>query len=368
MSDCQRVCRGVRGATTADANTSEEILKTTRQLLALMIRQNGIDPEDVASAIFTVTHDLDAEFPALAARQLGWLNVALMCGYELSVPGSLGRCVRVLLHWNTEKAADEIVHVYIKDAAQLRPDLAELPPVDWDELEHWIKDHLNESARSSRVRYAPDSRRQGAGQSPCEPLAAQKPMSDPFDPYYQWLGIPPEEQPPDHYRLLGVKGFEDDREVIRTAADRQTVHLQTFQIGERSQLARKLINEVAAAKLCLLTPAKKLAYDRRLRERQAASPREHRASGRRRRGGRRVGRDPCPGRSRRRGRAGRAGQDAPPTTVRPLLGRQGRGGRRRHRRGRAAGRWRWSWPLVTPRQGSGRQRPTVRRRGRARRR
>jgi chorismate mutase len=152
MSDCQRVCRGVRGATTADANTSEEILKTTRQLLALMIRQNGIDPKDVASAIFTVTHDLDAEFPALAARQLGWLNVALMCGYELSVPGSLGRCVRVLLHWNTEKAADEIVHVYIKDATQLRPDLAELPPVDWDELEHWIKDHLNESARSSRVR------------------------------------------------------------------------------------------------------------------------------------------------------------------------------------------------------------------------
>jgi WD40 repeat protein len=96
-------------------------------------------------------------------------------------------------------------------------------------------------------------------------------MSDPFDPYYQWLGISPEEQPPDHYRLLGVKGFEDDREVIRTAADRQTVHLQTFQIGERSQLARKLINEVAAARLCLLTPAKKLAYDRRLREREAAS-------------------------------------------------------------------------------------------------
>ena len=152
MSDRQRVCRGVRGATTADANTSDEILRATRQLLALMIRQNGIDPEDVASAIFTVTHDLDAEFPALAARQLGWLNVALMCGYELSVPGSLGQCVRVLLHWNTEKAADEIVHVYIKGAARLRPDLAELPPVDWDELEHWIKDHLNESARSSRVR------------------------------------------------------------------------------------------------------------------------------------------------------------------------------------------------------------------------
>jgi chorismate mutase len=152
MSDRQRVCRGVRGATTADANSSEDILRATRQLLALMIRQNEIDPKDVASAIFTVTHDLDAEFPALAARQLGWLNVALMCSYELSVPGSLGRCIRVLLHWNTEKEAGEIIHVYIKDAVRLRPDLAELPPVDWGELEDWIKDHLNESAKSSRVR------------------------------------------------------------------------------------------------------------------------------------------------------------------------------------------------------------------------
>lgn len=143
-------CRGVRGATTADANTSEEILKATRQLLALIIRQNGIRAEDVASAIFTTTVDLDAEFPALAARQLGWLDVALMCSYELSVPGSLQRCVRVLIHWNTEKSPDEIVHVYIKDAANLRPDLAHLPPVDWKELEDWISGHLNRAAKPSR--------------------------------------------------------------------------------------------------------------------------------------------------------------------------------------------------------------------------
>ncbi len=142
-------CRGVRGATTADANTREDILKATLQLLALMIRQNDIHPEDVASAIFTVTKDLDAEFPALAARQLGWLNVALLCGYELDVPGALPRCIRVLVHWNTPKSADEIVHVYIKGAANLRPDLSQLPPVDWEELEQWIQEHMK-NARPAR--------------------------------------------------------------------------------------------------------------------------------------------------------------------------------------------------------------------------
>ena len=95
MASGEIVCRGVRGATTADSNTSEDILQAARQLLALMIRQNDIEPEDVASAIFTVTRDLDAEFPALAARQLGWMNTALLCCYEVSVPESLARCVRL---------------------------------------------------------------------------------------------------------------------------------------------------------------------------------------------------------------------------------------------------------------------------------
>jgi chorismate mutase len=140
------LCRGVRGATTVEANTSEEILKGSRQLLALMIRENGIQKEDVASAIFSTTHDLDAEFPALAARQLGWLDVALMCTNELPVPGSLGRCIRILLHWNTEKAADEIVHVYVRGARNLRPDLSTLPPVDWQELEAWIAENLDKDA------------------------------------------------------------------------------------------------------------------------------------------------------------------------------------------------------------------------------
>jgi chorismate mutase len=134
--------RGVRGAITADSNSREEILKATRHLLALMVRRNGIRPEEVGSVIFSMTADLDAEFPALAARQLGWLGVPLMCARELSVPGSLPRCIRVLLHWNTDKAASDIVHVYLKEATTLRPDRAEVPPVDWQELEEWIRANL----------------------------------------------------------------------------------------------------------------------------------------------------------------------------------------------------------------------------------
>ena len=135
-------CRGVRGATTVDTDTREEVLAATRQLLALMIRQNGIEPADVCSAIFTTTPDVNAEFPALAARQLGWLDVALLCTHELSVPGSLPRCIRILVHWNTEKPASDIVHVYVKGAAVLRPDLCRLPSVDWQELEAWIEHEL----------------------------------------------------------------------------------------------------------------------------------------------------------------------------------------------------------------------------------
>ncbi|MFM8570608.1 MAG: chorismate mutase [Pirellula sp.] len=155
MSDMKRdnqiqetVCRGVRGATTVEANTREAILKATRQLLALIIRRNEIDSKDIASAIFTVTKDLDAEFPALAARQMGWLDVPLLCGYEVEVRGSLKSCVRILLHWNTTRTQAEIHHVYIHDAISLRPDLSKLPPVDWKELEEWIS--LQMSTRESK--------------------------------------------------------------------------------------------------------------------------------------------------------------------------------------------------------------------------
>ncbi len=117
-------CRGIRGATTVEHNDREEILAATAELLQLMISQNELLAEDVASAIFTVTADLDAEFPALAARRLGWTEVALMCAQEIPVPGSLDMCIRILLHVNTTRSAAEIQHVYIRGAVNLRPAFA----------------------------------------------------------------------------------------------------------------------------------------------------------------------------------------------------------------------------------------------------
>lgn len=138
-------CRGVRGATTVDANDREQILVATRQMLALMVRRNGIAPSDIGSVTFSVTKDLDAEFPALAARQLGWLHVPLLCTYEISVPDSLPRCIRVLLNWNTRMPQDQIQHVYVRGAIALRPDLSKIPPIDFDELERWIQEQMNQS-------------------------------------------------------------------------------------------------------------------------------------------------------------------------------------------------------------------------------
>jgi chorismate mutase len=115
--------RGVRGATTADANTAEAILTATRELLQEMIKVNGIEEEYVASVIFTTTPDLNAAFPAQVARQIGWKRTALMGAQEMDVPDGLRRCVRVLIHWNTEKSLDEIKHIYMKGSEKLRPDL-----------------------------------------------------------------------------------------------------------------------------------------------------------------------------------------------------------------------------------------------------
>lgn len=123
-------CRGIRGATTVEANTAEAILTASGELLARMVDANGLAAEDLASALFTVTPDLDAAFPAQAARQLGWQQVPLLDALQIPVPGSLPRCVRVLLHWNTDKSQAEVKHVYLRGAAGLRPDLAgrDAPP------------------------------------------------------------------------------------------------------------------------------------------------------------------------------------------------------------------------------------------------
>lgn len=115
-------CRGIRGATTVERNNREEILKSTEELLQLLMSANDLRTEDIASVIFTVTADLDAEFPALAARTLGWTGVALMCAREIPVPNSLAKCIRVLLHVNTTRSAAEMQHVYIRGAVTLRPD------------------------------------------------------------------------------------------------------------------------------------------------------------------------------------------------------------------------------------------------------
>ena len=117
--------RGIRGATTVPENTRDAILDATRELLEHMVQENDIQSEDVASAWFTTTPDLNADFPAIAARQfLGWADVALMDAHHMNVPGSLPMCLRVSLMVNTTRRQDEIVHVYLRGARVLRPDLS----------------------------------------------------------------------------------------------------------------------------------------------------------------------------------------------------------------------------------------------------
>lgn len=116
--------RGIRGATTVAADEPDLILQATRELLEAILKENeNMKPEDVGSAIFTVTEDLASTFPAQAARQMGWSMVPMMCAREIPVPGSLPKAIRVLVHWNTETPQSEIKHVYLRDAVRLRPDL-----------------------------------------------------------------------------------------------------------------------------------------------------------------------------------------------------------------------------------------------------
>lgn len=124
--------RGVRGATTVEANSPEAILDATKELLDAMIKANGLEVDNVASAFFTLTPDLNAEFPALAARELGWTNVALLCGHEMNKPGGLPMCLRILLHVNTDLPAADIKHVYLRGARVLRPDIEAVPAAPSD--------------------------------------------------------------------------------------------------------------------------------------------------------------------------------------------------------------------------------------------
>ena len=119
------ICRGIRGATGVDINDAVAIITATRELLERIVAANDLLVEDVISVIFTATPDLDAAYPARAAREMGWMNTPLLCMQEMVVVGSLPRCIRVLVLWNTDLSPDQVRHVYLGRARALRPDLLE---------------------------------------------------------------------------------------------------------------------------------------------------------------------------------------------------------------------------------------------------
>jgi len=119
-----RRLRAIRGAISVDHDESTAIYDATRELLSAIVARNGVATGDIISVIFTVTADLRSAFPALAARQMGWIDVPLLCTMEIPVPGALGRCIRVLLHVETTRPRSRIEHVYLREAESLRPDQA----------------------------------------------------------------------------------------------------------------------------------------------------------------------------------------------------------------------------------------------------
>jgi chorismate mutase len=115
--------RGIRGAIAVCKDEPVEVLAATRQLLKAISAANpSLQPEEVASILFTVTEDIRSAYPAKAARELGWNEVPMMCAREIPVPGGLPMCIRVLIHWNTELPQSEVQHAYLGAAASLRPD------------------------------------------------------------------------------------------------------------------------------------------------------------------------------------------------------------------------------------------------------
>ena len=117
--------RGLRGAINVEQNSAEDILEATRELLVELLRANEIEEfREIASAVFTTTADLNAAFPAEAARELGMNQVPLLCATEINVPGAMPLCIRILLHINTDKSQADMVHVYLRDARNLRPDVS----------------------------------------------------------------------------------------------------------------------------------------------------------------------------------------------------------------------------------------------------
>ena len=118
--------RGIRGATTVDRNDATEIREATQELLQMILSENALCTDDLVSAIFTVTPDLDADFPASSAREIGWELVPLLCATEIPVLSGLSHCIRVLIHVNTTRCQSEIRHVFLRNATALRKDLVRL--------------------------------------------------------------------------------------------------------------------------------------------------------------------------------------------------------------------------------------------------
>lgn len=112
--------RAIRGATTSDNNTKDDIVEATREMLISLVEANDLKKEDVISAFFTTTKDLNTQFPAVAARKIGWTEVALMCSHEMFVPDAQEKCIRVMVHVNTDKSSHDMNNVYLKDAVNLR--------------------------------------------------------------------------------------------------------------------------------------------------------------------------------------------------------------------------------------------------------
>ena len=120
MGSDKKQTRGIRGATTVENNSAEEIISATRELLNKIVTDNSIDTRDIAAVFFSATPDLNSAFPAKAAREIGWLDVPLFCQVEIDVPGSLGKCIRIMMLVNSTLEPEEIKHIYLKETINLR--------------------------------------------------------------------------------------------------------------------------------------------------------------------------------------------------------------------------------------------------------
>ena len=138
MGTKQMMVRGVRGAISVTQDEVDEVLAATRRLLLTIVEQNGINSEDLASVWLTTTPDITSCFPAIAARQIGWVDVPLICAHEMSVKGGMPLVVRVMMHWNTTKSQKEINHIYLGETVKLRPDKVHVPAISDEEIANYM--------------------------------------------------------------------------------------------------------------------------------------------------------------------------------------------------------------------------------------